>query len=714
MQTFKFIKILSFLFLIHLFLACSSKKSNNLLSLLIFFRGDNSTTLITIPKATIDLNQAFSSSLREVMAVKSMTQLNANLVNVSANLEANVWTRLTKPDLKILVEQNQTLSFAIVKKATSNDVYTVNNNDTIPIGIYTASGKADIIGFKKENANSDDKSGIELTNKSFHPYGVTAVALIAGYSSPPSFSEIKTAFYTLAKARDNDTLENRISEVPSSLNNIKSVANSIKNDVATTLGQSTGKSATIPTNIFKDMSRFSSVSMSSDGSIIALGDNSDGFKGGVVYVYEKDVNGIWKSQKIKPKSLNGRNSFGDKVDLSDDGKTLAISDIYDSTGARSVNGNISANTSWKNERSGAVYIYEKNSNNWVQKSYIKAFNPGKQDNFASAISLSGDGKTLAVGANLEDGNLGDTSSLSTQSAVNSLQVIKKITDGNFTFRDDALFGDSGAVYLYEKLNENWTSSVYIKAKMSNSGGQLGVSVSLDKDGDTLAVGSKRTGVYNNQEDQSDASSLGGLANSGVVYTFQKTSGNWTQKQLLEASNRYCEDNFGSSLSLSDDGKSLLIGAPSENAKTTGVSNTKPEALSDNCSNFNRSDNRDYDSGAAYLFQLTNNWNQTLYIKASNTGKGDKFGTSVALSGDGKTFLVGATEEDSGNKNSDDNLKSNSGSVYLYKLQSSQWKFNRYIKSESIEENSKFGTGFSLSKDASSFVIFDSIASAFLY
>ncbi|MFO0151564.1 MAG: hypothetical protein ACK52D_00835, partial [Burkholderiales bacterium] len=58
-----------------------------------------------------------------------------------------------------------------------------------------------------------------------------------------------------------------------------------------------------------------------------------------------------------------------------------------------------------------------------------------------------------------------------------------------------------------------------------------------------------------------------------------------------------------------------------------------------------------------------------YVKASNTGSGDQFAWSLALSADGNTLAVGANNEDSNatgvGGNPDDDSVSNSGSAYLY-------------------------------------------------
>ena len=46
------------------------------------------------------------------------------------------------------------------------------------------------------------------------------------------------------------------------------------------------------------------------------------------------------------------------------------------------------------------------------------------------------------------------------------------------------------------------------------------------------------------------------------------------------------------------------------------------------------------AGAAYVFVRSGTtWSQQAYLKASNTGAGDQFGCSVAVSGD--TVVVGA-------------------------------------------------------------------------
>jgi len=72
----------------------------------------------------------------------------------------------------------------------------------------------------------------------------------------------------------------------------------------------------------------------------------------------------------------------------------------------------------------------------------------------------------------------------------------------------------------------------------------------------------------------------------------------------------------------------------------------------------------------YVFTRTGTtWVQHSYVKASNTRAGDEFGSSIALSRDGRTMLIGARGEDSGakgvNGNQSDKSVRDAGAAYLF-------------------------------------------------
>ncbi|MBA34842.1 MAG: hypothetical protein CMI14_05350 [Oleispira sp.] len=110
------------------------------------------------------------------------------------------------------------------------------------------------------------------------------------------------------------------------------------------------------------------------------------------------------------------------------------------------------------------------------------------------------------------------------------------------------------------------------------------------------------------------------------------------------------DYFGRSVSLNTDGTSLAIGASGEDSLSTGVGST--------------SDSNGSGAGAAYVFNFDGSaWEEEAYIKASNAGAGDSFGTTVALSNDGEVLAVGALYEDG--IDSEEVSPSDTGAVYLY-------------------------------------------------
>ena len=124
---------------------------------------------------------------------------------------------------------------------------------------------------------------------------------------------------------------------------------------------------------------------------------------------------------------------------------------------------------------------------------------------------------------------------------------------------------------------------------------------------------------------------------------------------LKASNPDEDDFFGHSVAL--EGDTLVVGALWGGGGAVGVGG---DQLDDSVP----------DSGAVYMFERSGgSWRQSAYVKASNTGSGDQFGSNVALEGD--TLAVGASREASGATGVDgnqlDNSADSSGAVYVYKV-----------------------------------------------
>jgi hypothetical protein len=151
-----------------------------------------------------------------------------------------------------------------------------------------------------------------------------------------------------------------------------------------------------------------------------------------------------------------------------------------------------------------------------------------------------------------------------------------------------------------------------------------------------------------------------------------------QQAYLKASNTNAEDFFGHSVSISGD--TVVVGAPQEDSNATGV-------------NGDQSNNSASVAGAAYVFVRNGTtWSQQAYLKASNTGVGDMFGSSVSISND--TIVVGAPLEDSNatgvNGDQSNNSASAAGAAYVFVRNGATWSQQAYLKASNTDPGDNFG------------------------
>ena len=380
---------------------------------------------------------------------------------------------------------------------------------------------------------------------------------------------------------------------------------------------------------------------------------------GAVYVYTR-TGATWTQQAyIKASNPGAGDQFGTSVALSSDGITLAVG----APGEASADGNQADDTA---ASAGAVYVFTRDvSGVWSQQDYVKASNTDAGDQFGFSVALSGDGSTLAVGATGED---------SPATGINGIQTNNTVAE-------------AGAVYVYTFNGTTWTQDAYVKASNTGAGDQFGFSVALSSNGSTLAVGavfesSIATGIDGNQASNT-------APEAGAVYVFTRdVVGVWSQQAYVKASNTGALDRFGSSVSLSDNGNTLAVGAPGEASATSG----------------NPADNTVPSAGAVYVFtrDVVGVWSQQAYVKASNTGALDLFGFSVSLSGDGNTLAVGAVSESSSatgiGGNQTDNTAADAGAVYVYTRSVATWTQQFYVKASNTGAGDHFGTSVALSDD----------------
>jgi hypothetical protein len=316
-----------------------------------------------------------------------------------------------------------------------------------------------------------------------------------------------------------------------------------------------------------------------------------------------------------------------------------------------------------------VYVFTRSGTTWTQQAYIKASNTETGDEFGMAVSLSGDGNTLAVGAILEDSNA---------------------TGANGNQNDNSAI-DSGAVYVFTRSATIWTQAAYIKASNTQAGDAFGSSVSISSDGNTLAVGalqedSAATGINGNQSDNS-------AADSGAVYVFTRSGVIWGQQAYVKASNTEAGDSFGISVAVSGDGNTLLAGACCEDSNASGL-------------NGNQSDNSSTGSGAVYLFgRSAGVWSQQFYIKPSTNQSGEEFGHFLAISTDGNTILAAAARENSSPTQAPtDQSLPRSGAVFVLTRNGASWTYQKFLKATNADANDSFGGAVSVSSNGSTVAV----------
>jgi hypothetical protein len=179
----------------------------------------------------------------------------------------------------------------------------------------------------------------------------------------------------------------------------------------------------------------SSVSISADGSTILVGGRGHANRG-AAWIYKLENTGIYSEDGgiIYNSSLPTGVNFGSAVATDGVGKTMAIAGVGDNSGT------------------GAVWIYEKNTQTNIWTSTIKLTPTSTGVNFGSAIALSLTGNHLVVGSRLQTSN-------------------------------------NGSAVIYAKQNNSWNTTPSTLLVNDNSGAaNIGTSVALSTNLTTLIVG----------------------------------------------------------------------------------------------------------------------------------------------------------------------------------------------------------------------------------
>lgn len=360
------------------------------------------------------------------------------------------------------------------------------------------------------------------------------------------------------------------------------------------------------------------------GNYVAVGaplDDSGAVNSGIVRVFNADKGTLlWTLAEPSPGADHGY------------GYSVAIS------GTRVVVGAPGVNTS--SSYAGTAYVYDlSGANPTIPIQTLNNPTPAKYDLYGYSVSISGD--RVAIGA----------------------------------MRDDTVFVDAGAVYIYDLTTGTPSTPVRTLFNPGPASDYFGCAVSIS--GTRVVAGAYRTDVT-------------GINDAGAAYVYDLASGTPTTPIAVLLDPTPADgDKFGLSVSIS--GSKVVVGAYQDDTgagnagsiyvydmdsgtPTTPLTINNPSPASQDIFGFNVSisgnlvvagahqdDTGATDAGTAYVFDLTS-LTPEVPVRAINNpapGNADHFGFAVAISGN--RVAVGAPMDEAG--------AADAGSAYAYDLSS---------------------------------------------
>jgi hypothetical protein len=212
----------------------------------------------------------------------------------------------------------------------------------------------------------------------------------------------------------------------------------------------------------------------------------------------------------------------------------------------------------------------------------------------------------------------------------------------------------GLALIYTRSLGVWSQEAQLSGWTNSSNAQEGDAVAISSDGTTVILGGPGEGLYD----------------TGAAWIFTRDGNGWrTRTKLGGSGHEFYETTQGASVALSADGNTAIVGAPSGGRTGNhygcawiyirsgdiwtlqGPKLSVPEdsqrfgtsvALSaDGNTAFIGTPGHEYDTGGAYVFTRTNGvWSRSGLISSADAGRGTLLGSSISVSADGKTVVLG--------------------------------------------------------------------------
>ncbi|KZL17217.1 hypothetical protein PsAD2_03204 [Pseudovibrio axinellae] len=343
------------------------------------------------------------------------------------------------------------------------------------------------------------------------------------------------------------------------------------------------------------------VAISADGSTAVVGGSGDTKSTGAIWIFIK-AGDSWVQQgpKLTGTYGSGAPELGTSVAISADGNTVI------------------AGGSGDNGLVGAAWVFTRSNGVWTQQGgklvgTDYTFSPMQ----GAAVGISSDGNTVAIGGNGDGGAVGAVWIFTRTAGIWSQSGSKLVGSGYSINANQGaslgLSGDGQTLVVGSVVQAAQDAPVWV---FVNSGGwqQQGnnltatgavldphgqnTSLAISHDGNTFVLGE------NQDSDQ-----------TGATWIFSRAGGNWTQQgSKLVGTGASGKAGQGGAVGISSDGDTIVVGGDDDNS----------------------------DVGAVWVFQNSSGtWLQCGEKLVGTGASGASIeGTSVGLSGDGRTILSG--------------------------------------------------------------------------
>lgn len=351
---------------------------------------------------------------------------------------------------------------------------------------------------------------------------------------------------------------------------------------------------------YTDFGEIYSVAINKEGTILAVSSDNAYLPGtttaaGLVFVYKK-VNDAWEEiQVISGSQAEASDYFGEQIAMSEDGNVLLVGAPLDEQTVTS-----------PNYYNGLCYVFHRGkdtNDTFTEHGWLN------RDTDASAygrgVAISKDASTIAIGA-------------------------PNTTVDSYSF--------SGKVYFYKRqpLSASmieWDQEYTFTGSLAASSDRKGDVLDINRDGTVSIVG-----VWRGQSGNND---------SGIAYIVRSGSSGWYEETVLSASTDF-NDYFGNAVSINDNGDLVVVAAKQDEISPAT------------------------DTGVIYIFRSgSSGWYQEAAFSGSQVGNYDRSGNQVKLNGAGDKIIVSAKDETAGGNYS-------AGICYYFTSGSSGWTERHYF------------------------------------